>query len=169
MATCAACGQDSPEGFKFCGSCGALLAAPTLGAAAFAAVAAGDLSQAAEYAEEMLALEPKFYDYGPTLYHHAWVMTALERSDELAVALSRTRRASPWRAASLSIAASQLSRAAGIYGEAGSYAQEAYTHLRAAEAEDAGAQLDKAIAFFRRAGGTAYVARAERLVSAAAS
>jgi class 3 adenylate cyclase/tetratricopeptide (TPR) repeat protein len=142
---------------------------PSLGVAAFVSVAAGDLSKAAEYAEEILALEPRFYDFGPTLYHLAWVMTSLQRGDELAEALSRTLRASPWRAGSLSIAAGQLARAADIYGEAGSFAQEAYTHLRAAEAEDAGAQLDKAIAFFRRAGATAYLARAERLVSAAAS
>src|SRR6187431_835699 len=26
MATCVQCGQENPEGFKFCGSCGALLA-----------------------------------------------------------------------------------------------------------------------------------------------
>jgi tetratricopeptide (TPR) repeat protein len=142
---------------------------PSLGVAAFVSVAAGDLSQAAEYAEEILALEPRFYDFGLTLYHLAWVMTSLQRGDELAEALSRTLRATPWRAGSLSIAAGRLARAADIYGEAGSFAQEAYTHLRAAEAEDAGAQLDKAIAFFRRAGATAYLARAERLVSAAAS
>src|SRR5215212_4352046 len=29
MVTCLQCGQENPEGFKFCGSCGALLAAET--------------------------------------------------------------------------------------------------------------------------------------------
>jgi hypothetical protein len=28
MRTCAACGQESPAGFKFCGACGAPLTAP---------------------------------------------------------------------------------------------------------------------------------------------
>jgi class 3 adenylate cyclase/tetratricopeptide (TPR) repeat protein len=142
---------------------------PSLAVAAFASVGAGDLSKAAEYAEEILAGDSGFFDFGPTLYYLAWVLTALERADELAKALTRVPRASPWREASLAIGSGELSRAAEIYSGAGSHAQEAYTHLRAAEAEDAGAQLDKAIAFFRQAGATAYLARAERLVSAAAS
>jgi hypothetical protein len=28
MTVCASCGQENPEGFNFCGSCGALLEAP---------------------------------------------------------------------------------------------------------------------------------------------
>ena len=141
---------------------------PSLALAAHVAVAAGQVREAAAHVDELLAFDPELHDLGPALFYLGWVCTALQRTDELLEALDRVKRPSPWREASRAIASGDYVRAAETYGGAGNYPAEAYTHLRAAEAGQPGAQLDKAIDFFRKAGATTHLERAEQLLKATA-
>ena len=141
---------------------------PALSQAAFALLAAGKLRDVELLADELLTLEPGRWETGPVLFHLSWVLSALEQSEQLAALLSRATWETRWIVAGRALAAGELTRAAEIYADAGSPYFEAYTRLRAAQAGEADAQLDKSIAFFRKARATAYLAEAEQLLKATA-
>jgi tetratricopeptide (TPR) repeat protein len=141
---------------------------PSLAHSAFVSLAAGRAADAESLVDELLALDPARYETGPVLFHLSWVLRALGRTDEFAMALSRATLETRWVGAARAIADGELARAAEIYAEAGALPFEAYTRLRAAEAGEPDAQLDKAISFYRRAGAKAYLAEAEQLLKATA-
>jgi DNA-binding SARP family transcriptional activator len=98
----------------------------------------------------------------------AIVLRALGRSDELP-----PTPATPWREALVAFTSGDFARAADLYERIGSHPDEAYARLRAGEAlvaagrrADADEQLDRALAFFRRVGASAYIREAEPLSSA---
>jgi class 3 adenylate cyclase/tetratricopeptide (TPR) repeat protein len=141
---------------------------PGLTVCAFASASAGRLFEAEDYAREALAFDHGLFHQGPTLYYLAWVFTALGKTGELTEELSRVPRESPWLDAGKAIAAGQFARAAHIYGGARTVPWEACTHLRAAQAGDPDADLDRAIELFRMTKATAYLAEAELLLKAMA-
>ena len=80
-----------------------------------------------------------------------------------------------WLEAARAYAAGVFEEAAGIHAEMGAVVEEAYARLRAAEAYvragrpgEADAQLQRALAFYRSVGATAYIREAESLFAASA-
>ena len=141
---------------------------PALAGAAFACLEASELADAGLLATEALENEGLQNDTGPVGFFLFWVLDALDRDRELEEPLRRVKRRSRWHAATTALLAGELVDAADIYAEAGAAPSEVYTRLRAAEAGLPNAQLEQAIAFYRRARATAYLARAEALVEATA-
>ena len=93
---------------------------------------------------------------------------ALGRADDLADALSRSRRPGRWLEAGQAIAKGEYARAARVYAEAPTVVWEAYAQLRAAQEGDPDADLQRAISLFRQMKATAYLAEAEKLLKATA-
>jgi hypothetical protein len=139
-----------------------------LALAAFVAASAGQLADAEAHGDRVLSFDASLYDVGPTLFYLPWVYRALGRTGELAEAVARIPYPTPWVVACQAIIADDFARAAEIYGSAGSLPWEAYTHLRAAQAGDPAADLQKAIAAFKKMGAAAYLAEAEQLLKATA-
>jgi hypothetical protein len=78
----------------------------------------------------------------------------------------------PWLKAALSYTEGDFVRAADIYAGIGAKAQEAYARLRAAESfvhegrrAEADAELERALAFWRRVGAAAYIREGEALLA----
>jgi hypothetical protein len=139
---------------------------PGLSFAAFALLAAGDLQAADELASELLALPALLR---PVPHHSApwldlsWVLLDLARADELLAAAQSATPRTRWVESAEALARGDDVGAARLLAEAGSPPAEAYTRLRAAQAGLPGADVERAIAFFRKAGATAYLAEAEAL------
>ncbi|MBD0338411.1 MAG: AAA family ATPase, partial [Thermoleophilia bacterium] len=138
---------------------------PGLAFAAFALHSAGRTREAGKVADELLALEALRH---PVPHHSpwfdlAWVLIDVGRADDLTAALSRVAERTRWVEAAEALARGDYVAAASLYGEVGSYPAEAYTTLRAARAGLADAGLDRAVAFFRKAGASAWLAEAEAL------
>ena len=72
------------------------------------------------------------------------------------------------RNAALAYSNGDRASAAEIHRERGNRTDEAYARLRAAEEGAVSAQLDRALAFYREVGATAYLRRAEALLPASA-
>ena len=102
------------------------------------------------------------------------VLAALDRGEEL---LSATETAPPtrWIEAARLYAGGDFAAAAEVYAQIGSLLDEADARLRAAEQlaeagrrEEADAQLEQALAFYRSVGATRYVREGEDLLAASA-
>jgi class 3 adenylate cyclase/tetratricopeptide (TPR) repeat protein len=120
--------------------------------------------------DEVLATAPLTAVFATDL---AWVMHELGRGDEFlerALApLSADREPSPWRVAASAVAVGALDRAAELYEQIGCVPDAAYARLLAAEERGRGGpDLERALAFFREVGATAYLERGEALVAKSA-
>jgi class 3 adenylate cyclase/tetratricopeptide (TPR) repeat protein len=105
----------------------------------------------------------------PEVVNLAAVLVELDRGSE-AEALLPEDYESRWFDAVRLAAAGDFAAAADVFAEMGALTDEADMRLRAAEAggPDAEEQLQKALAFYRSVGATAYIRRAERLLAASA-
>lgn len=143
---------------------------PALSFSTFALLAAGRASEAEALADELLALDA----LRQPVPHHSpwadlsWALIDLGRPRELAAALARAEPRTRWVETAEALVRGDYVAAARLYADAGSLPAEAYARLRAAEAGLPDAGLAEAIAFFRRAGATAYLAQAEELAAASA-
>jgi tetratricopeptide (TPR) repeat protein len=151
---------------------------PALSFAALANLEAGRTHIAAELADELLALDPVNHRIsvhtGP-LFDLPWVLTALGRSEDLLEATERATIRTRWIDAASALASGDYLRAADMYAEMGTRANEAFTRLRAAaQLVDAGRraqadeQLQRALAFYRSVGATRYIREGEALLAATA-
>lgn len=144
---------------------------PGLSFAALANLAAGRIGEAGQLVDELLAHGALRW---PAAHHSApwfdlsWVLVDLERVGGMLTAIDRVERRTRWVEAAEATARGDYVVAARLYAAAGNPPAEAYTRLRAAQAGLPGAGLDKAIAFFRQVGATAYLAQAEELAAASA-
>jgi class 3 adenylate cyclase len=151
---------------------------PALAFHARVLLANGHLERASDQADQllvvlaergMLAINP---DWSGQL---AVVLQPLGRGAELVALAVKVAMPTPWLQAATAIARGHLNRAADIYAAIGSLPDEAYLHLRAAEqqlstgrAAEARAQLQQALAFYRRVAATGYLRQADGLVAASA-
>jgi tetratricopeptide (TPR) repeat protein len=104
----------------------------------------------------------------------AIALDQLGRSGELANAAPSTR-SNPWLDAAVAYSAGDFAGAGDMYEKIGAFSEEAYARLAAARAlveagrrAEADVQLERALAFFRRAGATADVREGEALMAASA-
>ena len=103
------------------------------------------------------------------------VLKALGRAQQLEEIARNATISTRWLEAGLAYASDAFSEAADTLGEMGSRPDEAFVRLRAAEAlveagrrAEANVQLERALAFYRSVGATAYVREAEALFAASA-
>jgi predicted Zn-dependent protease len=85
------------------------------------------------------------------------------------------KQKTPWYRAACAYASNDPLAAAEIYGEVGAQPEEAYARLRAAELlvqdgrrAEADAELERALAFWRTAGATAFIRQGEALMAESA-
>jgi class 3 adenylate cyclase/tetratricopeptide (TPR) repeat protein len=102
-------------------------------------------------------------------------LDALGRADEFVEGAAAAKSSLPWLEAAEAYAAGNFAGAADVYAKIGALPDEAYSRLRAARAlveqgrrAKADLQLERSLAFFRRAGATAYVSEGEALLAASA-
>jgi tetratricopeptide (TPR) repeat protein len=149
---------------------------PALASVAFTLFAAGRPKECSERIDELLALDPIHiaiaHVLGPAL-DLAWIMTALGRADEFLEAAADADRRTRWLEAGIAFAKGEVERSADVCTRIGVQPCEAYARLLAGEKllaegrpEAAGAQLDRALVFYRSVGATGYIRRAETLVAA---
>ena len=133
----------------------------------------GRAAEAAAVADEVLALrdEQGRAGYFVWLVELGWLLRDLGRSDEML----EGRERSVWGEAGMAIARGELHAAAEQLSAHGFQTEEAHTRMRLAEelaeegrAAEAAVQRDRALAFYREVGATAYARRAERLLAASA-
>jgi tetratricopeptide (TPR) repeat protein len=144
---------------------------PGLSYAATTLLAAGRRAEAEAIADELLsheALRRPVSHYASPWFDFSWTLVDLGRTEDLLAAISRVETRTRWTDAGEAIGRGDYVAAAEIYADVGNLPAEAYTRLRAAQANLSDARLDRAIAFFRRAGATSYLAAAEALVAASA-
>jgi class 3 adenylate cyclase/tetratricopeptide (TPR) repeat protein len=105
----------------------------------------------------------------------AIVLPQVGREAQYLEGAKQTDQPSPWHRATVAYVSGDLLAAAEIYGEIGAGPHEAYARLRAAESlvtegrrAEADAELERALAFWRTAGATAYVREGEALLAASA-
>jgi class 3 adenylate cyclase/tetratricopeptide (TPR) repeat protein len=105
----------------------------------------------------------------------AFVLTAVGRTDDLDRVASSAPISTRWLEAASAFAHGRFEEAAGVLAEIGAVADEALLRLRAAEAlaqsgrrAEADVQLQRALAFYRSVGATAYIREAEGLLAASA-
>ena len=138
-----------------------------------------DSQKANDFVNEVLA-EWKALAY-PTPMASDWLgdlaiaLDALGRADELVEGAAAAKSATPWLEAAQAFASGKFAGAADVYEKIGALPDEAYARLRAARAfvdqgrrGEADLQLERSLAFFRRAGATAYVREGEALLAASA-
>jgi hypothetical protein len=151
---------------------------PALAFQARAVLAAGSVEKASGLASELLAMlarqravvaEP---DWSGEL---AIVLQALKRGADLVNFAAQVTTPTPWLEAATAVAMGEFKRAADLYAEIGSLPDEAFARLRAAEhllatgqRAEGNTQLQRAVAFYRKAQATAYVREAEALLAASA-
>jgi class 3 adenylate cyclase/tetratricopeptide (TPR) repeat protein len=145
---------------------------PAATAAARVLLLAGARNEALSLAEECVAFWRSDAGTGFPLYDWAirlaWVMLWLGRGTELRDLASSVRVKTRWQPAAVAVARGDLDDAAAALAEIGATTEEAFAHLYAAEAGGPPEHLERALAFYRRVGATAFVARAERLLAASA-
>jgi tetratricopeptide (TPR) repeat protein len=105
----------------------------------------------------------------------AFASAAAGRRGEAEQALEAAVNATPWVRGARAFLAGAFVEAAEIFGEIQALPKEAFSQLRAAEAlaeagrrAEADVQLNKALAFYRSVGATAYIKKAEALFAASA-
>jgi hypothetical protein len=117
----------------------------------------------------------------PSGFGSSWVLslsvavTELDRAHELGPLFEIATLSTPWLDAGRAYAAGAFREAADILGAVGAAGEEAFVRLRAAESlieadrrAEADAQLQRALAFYRSMGATAYIREAEALFAASA-
>jgi tetratricopeptide (TPR) repeat protein len=104
----------------------------------------------------------------------AIVLASLGRAEEYLAAASETADRSLWRQAAIAFLSGDPAAAAEIYAGMGAGPDEAYARLRAAELllregrrAEADVELEKAMAFWRKAGATVYLREGEALLAEA--
>jgi class 3 adenylate cyclase/tetratricopeptide (TPR) repeat protein len=150
------------------------VAFPALAARAHVLYEAGETEKAAAAVDELLARwrERPSSAAGPWISEVAHVLEGLGRTAELAEASASVRLRTKWLEAAESLASGDVVRAADLYKKIGAQTAAARTRLRAAEQlisagrrEEAEAQLELALAFFRTAGAERYIREAEALLA----
>jgi tetratricopeptide (TPR) repeat protein len=153
--------------------------APALATRARILLTEGKRRDAVSRASELLALGRRLVpslvnelSAGEALTTFAWTTCDLRLGDQLA-AVVETAPQTPWVEAALAITRSEPIRAADMLARLSCRTGEAYSRLRAAEAlsregrrDEADAELAKALAFYRQAGATNYIRKAENLIAA---
>jgi class 3 adenylate cyclase/tetratricopeptide (TPR) repeat protein len=134
-------------------------------------------AEAVPFVDELLALLPS---RGSGLVSYwastlAVVLTALGRRDEVEPVIETAAISTRWLDAARAYAAGAFEEAADVYAEIGALPDEAFARLRGAETlvdagrrVDADAQLQRALAFYRAVGATAYTREGEALLAASA-
>jgi hypothetical protein len=142
---------------------------PALAMHAHLLTLAGRRAEASRLADELMVLVTEREYLG-----NRWATALVFALDELgrpgdAVAVL-TQLANPtlWRKAALAYTEGDRAGAADILGEMGNHTDEAYARLRAAEEGGGDEQRDRALAFYQGVGATAFVRRAEALLTASA-
>jgi class 3 adenylate cyclase/tetratricopeptide (TPR) repeat protein len=151
---------------------------PALAFHARALLANGHIEQAGARADELLV---ELAERGALATNPDWsgqlaiVLQALGRGAQLVELAATVATPTPWLEAATDIAAGKFEQAADRYAEIGSRPDEAYARLRAAELlfdagrrADANAQLNSALAFYRKVRASAYLREAETLLAASA-
>jgi class 3 adenylate cyclase/tetratricopeptide (TPR) repeat protein len=143
---------------------------PSLSYLASVQAALGETAEASAVADEVLELAPLVSMYVSDL---AWAMRALGRGGEFLERalpdLPTGREAPLWRVAGRAVAADDLERAAEVYAQIGAVSDEAFARLVAAEERGTtGPELERALAFYREVGATAYLERGEALLAKSA-
>ena len=143
---------------------------PALVLAAEVASAKGDVSEARRLLGELGQPERAA---GTWVVSAALLYRELDRAPTWLLEDARSPT-TPWRAAARAVVRGELHSAADILHETGARTLEAAVRLRAAEQELAGgcraeaeAQLERALAFYREVGASAYLRRAEALLAEA--
>jgi len=126
--------------------------------------------------EEADALVSEILPNPPSLHaasalsYLSWAALQLRRSDEVRGALDLLRGETLWLDACRAVLDEAFEQAADVFATIGSLPNESYARLRAAEklldegrSEEAKAQLERALAFYRGVGATTYVREAEEL------
>jgi tetratricopeptide (TPR) repeat protein len=151
---------------------------PSLAATALTVVGR-DPDRAGELMDELLAeWEARgrpissLSDWTPT---GAVVIVLTGRAERFLEASAGFADRSPWLRAAVAYVSGDPGTAADVYEEMGAGPAEAYARLRAAESlvregrrAEGGAQLERALAFWRTAGATAYIREGEALMAASA-
>jgi class 3 adenylate cyclase/tetratricopeptide (TPR) repeat protein len=146
---------------------------PALAFGARAEIAVGSLERGAELAEELLALWTSRVDSYPASAWAVDLVCALEpidRAAELVDAASALSARTRWLDAAVAFATRDFRAAAEGFGVIGSLPDKAFACLRAAQAlfaagqaAEAQAELEHAVAFYRRVDAGAYLREAESL------
>jgi Tetratricopeptide repeat len=151
---------------------------PAFGQRAFTLLAQGKHEEAGAIASEYLSDRAGREDavlgtWGTGVLHLTWALLDLGYGGELQEILSERSRGFPWRETVLLIVEGELEAAAERLAEIGDRPDEAYARLRIAKklvgqgrGDEAQAQLDRALAFYRSVGAGSYVADAEALLIA---
>jgi class 3 adenylate cyclase/tetratricopeptide (TPR) repeat protein len=154
----------------------AQLLAPALVGRGSVLLGEGRRDEASMLAAEALELGPRFVAVAgyPSVIHAAWLMRDLGLEDDFASLLDASL-ATPWVDAAAAICSGELRRAADVLEEIGFPTGEAYARLRAAKQlveegrrAEADAELNRALAFYREVGATAYVREGEALLAESA-
>jgi class 3 adenylate cyclase len=150
---------------------------PALQFRARALVAAGDIEAANELLEEHAIIEraEKVLPISALSVDLPVVILATGRTNEFLEVVSRGAAPTAWISAAVALVKEEFSGAADLYAEIGSLPDEAYARLRAAgqlvpegRRTEADAELQKALAFWRSVGATAYVQEGETLLAESA-
>ena len=154
----------------------AQLLAPALVGRGSVLLEEGRRDEASMLAAEALELGPRFVDVAgyPSVIHAAWLMRDLGLEDDFTSLLDASL-ATPWVDAAAAICSGELRRAADVLEEIGFPTGEAYARLRAAKQlveegrrAEADMELNRALAFYREVGATAYVREGEALLAESA-
>jgi tetratricopeptide (TPR) repeat protein len=137
---------------------------------------AGRRDEAATLAGEALEMGTRLVTVAndTTVVHGAWLMYDLGLQSGY-VSLLEASLATPWVDAASAICSGEFRRAADILERIGYVTGEAYARLRAARQlveegrrPEADAELNRALAFYREVGASAYVREGEALLAASA-
>lgn len=151
---------------------------PALSFAAVAALEQGRARDAANLADELLALKPAdtaIPHHVSPLFDLAWVLAGLARSEDLIEATDRAAARTLYVDAAAALARGSYLAAADIYVGVGSLPNEAFARLRAAtqlseagRRQEADQQLQPSLAFWRSVNAARFVREAEALLPATA-
>jgi hypothetical protein len=151
---------------------------PALAFRARVALVTGDRDQAGTYASELLAMlveQAELHGVADWPIDLAVVLMALGGGSDLRELAARKKVLTRWLEAAAAFAGGDFERAADRYAEIGSLPDEAFARLRAAEQllstgqrAEGNMQLQRAVAFYRKARATAYLRQAEALLAASA-
>jgi class 3 adenylate cyclase/tetratricopeptide (TPR) repeat protein len=163
--------EDARRGADFARAAGDhQLLQPTLSLSAWVHALVGETAEASALTNEVLELGPFVSVYAADL---AWAMRELGRGGEFLERalpeLPEGKEPTLWRVAARAVASGELERAAEVFAEIGSAPDEAYARLVAAEERGTvGAELERALLFFRDVRATAYLQRGEALLAKSA-
>jgi tetratricopeptide (TPR) repeat protein len=149
---------------------------PALSFAAVASLETDRTDDSRRLADELLELKPT--DHGipnhiSPLFDLAWVLTQLDRGEDLVEAITRGSVQTRHTHAAHAFARENYGKAADMYAEIGARPNEAYTRLRAAaqlveigRRQEADGHLHKALAFWRSVDATRHIREGESLLDA---